>query len=925
MSTYLIETLIYYKVNLYMKKLLVLIFFGFLGLFLIFFPAFIHASGFTTAFLRLESKANSAIYATVCAQPSSIGAGTENKVIIVFPDDFTISANTSNWQTSTSDIPEGATAWPGIGSSANGVSGQSVTLTSGDLTSNLLYCFNLSSSLSLTGSSGNDKTGTISTRNSSNVLIDSTSYGLSVLSNNQISVTANVDPKISDLPIDIESETPGSDFPQDTTISYKITYGTNTQGSIPLTIQAQWTEGTIEGSPAPSVEILSYVVGSASNAYGATSPVIDTVNRTITWNINSIPGNTAGQTVTFKLKTNSAYTGPERVDFNVSGRAISGSTVTPDVNVSQTYLFDSGLATPTPTQTPGSGSSTSTPTPTPQVTTALKILDIFINSISQSDAGIFVTTNKSAVIKILYGLSPNSLNKSAVSLAGVQNLLTLENLEPGTDYFFRAIATDASGNSVTSDIFTFETAEVSEIPGINLSSLFVTSGDNVIFNPTFLFNKTLDKNIIVLPVNSVFTLQFSLDKIISLKRMQAIIRNARVLGPDYSLNPSLNYLDIVEIAPGVYTGKLVAPKTLGEYEIYVRLSDYKGNILEKKISDLEVTNKLSVFRKGSKNIPVENARMVLSLYNQNSKIYEPISPNILPIKNPSYSRPDGTFDLILPLGRYKAEIEAIGYDSKSVEFTIEPKGKNYPLIYLKQQPFNILNTTKYYLSTIIDLVNASQDYLIANSYSNRLFDLATFGTVFIFILISTLSISARTHITLFYLPYFLIFKLKILFKGKGSNIIFGKVIDEDTNAPLSRADVSIISKTGEILAKLKTNKLGEFYFREDKSMPVKIRVDKEGFEKPGEFTYEKTNEFPFILKIKNLKGKHYSPFWITFIYLEDFLGVCMEALILIGIIVQIYFVFTFGFLRVAPFLALTVLNLVLIFTFLYKPKALVNS
>ena len=911
-----------------MKRIFVSLVLVFLFIYL-FLPS-VFASGFSTAYLRLESKANSAISATVCGQPSSAGAGTENKVIVTFPDDFTISTNASNWIVSTSDIPSGSTPWPLIGGTATSASSQSVTFSSNDLTLNTLYCFNLSSTLSSAGSSGNDKTGTIATKNSSNVLIDSTTYGLSVLNNNQVNVTASVDPQISDLPIDIQSLTPGTDFSQDSTISYKITYGSNTAGSIPLTIQAQWTEGTIEGSPAPSVEILDYVVGSATSAYASTPAVIDTVNKTITWTIPLFPSNTTGKTVTFSLKTNSAYTGPEKVDFNVSARAISGTTVTPDVTVSQDYLFDATLVTPTPTPTPGSsgGSNTTSTTPTP--TPALQnfsISAVSINSVSQSDAQILVTTSTNTAIKILYGTASYSLTKSITStLPQIQSLLTLPNLEANTDYFFKVIATDDKGNSVTSDIFTFQTAEISETPSINLNTLFVTSSDNVLFNPVFLTNKTVNKNILVVPVNSVFAIQFSLDKILSLKKIQAVIRNAKILGFNTSekVDASSNYVNLIEISPGVYTGKLATPVTTDSYEIYVRLFDYKGNIVEQKIADLNVTNKLSVFKKGTEKQPVENERLLLYIYNKTLRTYQLISPDILPIKNPSYSSPNGTYDLVLPFGQYKAELQGIGYDPQTVIFSIDQNQKRYPIIYLKQQPFNILNTTAYYLSTISDALVAGQDYLRSNSYSNRLFDLSSFGAVLVFIIISTLSISARTHITLFYLPYFLIFKLKILLKGHQSNIIFGKVIDGETNEPISRADISIISKTGEILKKLKTNKLGEFYLQGDNEKEYKIKINKEGFESNSDFAYEKgpNKEFPFLLKIKKIGEKHYSPLWVAYIYFEDFLGICMEALILVGIVIQIYFVFTFGILRVAPFLVLTFLNLILIFTYLYKPKAL---
>jgi hypothetical protein len=262
-------------------------------------------TGFTSAYLRLDNPtANAPLSGTVCAQPFT--SGTEAKVVLTFPDSFSVSANTSNWSTNVSDIPSGATVWPGIGATASSVSGNAVTFVSGDLVVGTLYCFNFSSNSSTIGAAGNDQNGTIATKNSSNATIDSTTYALSIVTDNQIKITATVPSQVSSLPISIESVTTGSQFSQNTTLDYKITYGSLASSAIPLTIQAQWSQGTIEGSPTPSVDIVDYVIGSASDAYGGATAIVDTVNNTITWTIPSFPGNTVDQTVTFSLKTNTS-------------------------------------------------------------------------------------------------------------------------------------------------------------------------------------------------------------------------------------------------------------------------------------------------------------------------------------------------------------------------------------------------------------------------------------------------------------------------------------------------------------------------------------------------------------------------------------------------------------------------------------------
>src|ERR1035437_1184495 len=117
------------------------------------------ASSFTNAYIRLSNQtANSPLSGTICAQPSNASAGTENKILINFPSDFSISNSTNNWSTNVSRIPSGANPWPNIITHATAVSGQTDTFSRTDLAANALYCFNFSSSQSTTGDSGSDKT-----------------------------------------------------------------------------------------------------------------------------------------------------------------------------------------------------------------------------------------------------------------------------------------------------------------------------------------------------------------------------------------------------------------------------------------------------------------------------------------------------------------------------------------------------------------------------------------------------------------------------------------------------------------------------------------------------------------------------------------------------------------------------------------------
>ncbi len=149
------------------------------------------AGNFQQVYIRLDRlKASTATGGTVCAQPQTVG--TEADVQVVFPSGFTVNSTAGNWTVTTTNLPSGATAWVSI-ATASAVSGQTVTFPSGDLVVGTLYCFNFTGTSTLTNTTaGNDKTGTVTTRATGPTTVDSSGYALSLVSDDQIVVTATV-------------------------------------------------------------------------------------------------------------------------------------------------------------------------------------------------------------------------------------------------------------------------------------------------------------------------------------------------------------------------------------------------------------------------------------------------------------------------------------------------------------------------------------------------------------------------------------------------------------------------------------------------------------------------------------------------------------------------------------------------------------
>lgn len=156
-----------------------------------------------SAYLRLDRiSINATGGGTVCMTPQ--GGGTAGKVVVTFPGtgtagaaSFGVNATAGNWTTTTTNLPAGSSAWPGIGT-ATAVSGAAVTFPSSTLTNGTTYCFNFAAASTLTDpssiGSGNTLTGTVETQTSGASPIDTVTYALSIVTTNadQIAVTASV-------------------------------------------------------------------------------------------------------------------------------------------------------------------------------------------------------------------------------------------------------------------------------------------------------------------------------------------------------------------------------------------------------------------------------------------------------------------------------------------------------------------------------------------------------------------------------------------------------------------------------------------------------------------------------------------------------------------------------------------------------------
>jgi hypothetical protein len=234
------------------------------------------AATLTETFLRTDRMdASTATTGTVCAKPTS--TATEAGVKVTFPTGYTVSTTTGNWTVSTATTtgwPSGASAWPSIGSPTGSgdftISGQTVGFQSGDLTAGTLYCFNWTNSAALTTNSSvaNDQTGTIATRNSTPADIDTGTYATATVNNDQISVTASVNPSFQMSSSGGTTDALGTLTTGAVASNAAVTFTVNTNAKNGW---MAWAKDANTGlrSTAASYTIASTGVGSASQALSA--------------------------------------------------------------------------------------------------------------------------------------------------------------------------------------------------------------------------------------------------------------------------------------------------------------------------------------------------------------------------------------------------------------------------------------------------------------------------------------------------------------------------------------------------------------------------------------------------------------------------------------------------------------------------------
>ncbi|KXK07722.1 MAG: hypothetical protein UZ21_OP11001000944 [Microgenomates bacterium OLB22] len=442
------------------------------------------------------------------------------------------------------------------------------------------------------------------------------------------------------------------------------------------------------------------------------SPVIDLVNKKISWSFDSFPAGLIGQTVRFKLRTNTTYTGSSTVSFDTSSRIVGPGVTTDDSTVATTYRYTSSAPTSTPSPTPvTSSSSTPTPTITPTQSSTPRFESVNLIEVAHDKVTLEVLTNLPTKTTLYYGESTNTLTRllSTPGYEKIHNYL-LTDLTPGKIYFFRIKATVENGAFINSDYYIVRTPSENSLKEVRPDQVQLRWEQVPLTGVTAMTAFTI--------LQSPLTISISVPPTAKVKSMQAhfVLKNVLGIATEHLL-PTTSTTNLIEVLPNTFVGELLTPTTGGDYLIVVRVTDMEGGIRQLALPyRIHNTSPIAVSDNKTKK-PIEHASVVIKRREEQTGLLRPLDQALA---LPRFTDERGIYKIILPQGSYQILVSAPGYKSHKGSFELTPQTPSYPSISLTPEP-SLLMSIIYVreaitdLSRLLELVNAS----IITSYRGR--------------------------------------------------------------------------------------------------------------------------------------------------------------------------------------------------------------
>lgn len=723
------------------------------------------------------------------------------------------------------------------------------------------------------------------------------------------SVSAIVPPRVSDFQFNLSTLSP-QPLSQNENITYQITYGSEPSAQFPSTdvIVASWAN-----TKAPdNSQLLEYQLGSASTGYGGAEPVVDLVNKTITWTIIDIPAGMTDQTVTFVLRTITGYSKTTPFTFDVHASMSNQYVNLPILTLRLLYAYQAPITTPGPTAIP---TITQTPTPTPTPQPIIIFTDVGINTLTDTKAGLQISTNLPTRLEIAYGTTESNLtNTVSTNTYSITHAIMLNHLAPDATYYFRVTAIGYDGQTANSDLFEIHTAKNSTIPNLDNNIIVISSNGSILESNSQKQNE-IKNPFIYLISNSDYSITYSMTNPVKLKSIDLLLTK-NVLGINTF---STNTEPVAYVFPMIPKSQTLYVATLhtlpvGYYTVTMRIIDEKGNIVEKPVGTLKIMQRLSVYAQDT-NRPLQDARVYLYYYDTQTHNYQPITQELFgTISNPSFTNEYGQIATNLPSGNYRVDESALLYKNVTTDFTIGPGiNQNFPVMYLKRDPFNVYALSNFIVNYLNDSWSHFQLSVAYASASIRIFHLISVVILGSFVLLCFILFLCRSQLHIKHLPVFLFFHIDMLLNQHQQKYIYGVIVNE-FDKPISRALIEIEdSENKTILMQTKSNKSGRFYIRNKFGGSITILVIKEGFA-PATILENKLSSIPpsgLQIKLENGTSQNISISTILYGGFEKFAGLLFEASLVVSIVLEIIFLSLYGFMNTIPYFILSLLNVCL--------------
>ncbi len=516
------------------------------------------------------------------------------------------------------------------------------------------------------------------------------------------------------------------------------------------------------------VDVVSYVIGSATDADDNTVPIIDLQNKLITWSIPSLASSVTYHEISYTLQVRSTFPTASQISMNASATLTAFNMV-----LAQDTLPFSFLQSITPTPTPSQAPASATHTPTPIIGTGISVTPASVSitptevpsnsyikkvnlvEITSSSSTVLIESNNPVKIHVAYGTDQAKLSTHLdITEYHLLHKISLSNLQSDTTYYMTLTAIDKNGNTITSDIMTFKTTISTATFTLKPEQITLSTDQSPLSSPNTL--------ILVIPFNKPLKITINTPPSHAVSYMTARFEHKDVLGiTSAKRNTPVEETRFIEVLPGTYAAEILSPPSIGTYELVLTVHDIYGSyFLVPLPHTIMISHPMQVQDKTKH--PIEGAAVTISKYEPHVKSFSSLS-TVLTITQQSDEQ--GYVNVMLPIGRYIAEVSAPGYTKLSYNFTIDELHSSYPIVELIKE--NTMTSAIAYYRGTYGLLYSFFNTTISSLFSSGIFVNGSVILVQLLIITSLLLlISLRTHSgiasTILMLPFWFLKELYIV-------------------------------------------------------------------------------------------------------------------------------------------------------------------